>query len=37
VTELQVQRLREWDQTGAITGVARNVEDALTILGLERL
>ena len=35
LTELQWQRLREWEHAGAITGVARNVEDALTILGLQ--
>jgi ribosomal protein S14 len=31
-TELQRQRLREWEQAGAIVGVARSVEDALAIL-----
>lgn len=35
LTELQRQRLQEWEQTGAIVGVARSVEDAVTILGLE--
>jgi len=35
LTELQSQRLREWDQAGAISGVARTVDDALRILGLE--
>lgn len=34
-TELQCQRLREWGQSGAITGVARSVEDALRILGID--
>lgn len=34
LTELQRQRLRQWKLSGAIVGVARNVEDALTILGL---
>lgn len=33
-TELQHQRLREWEAAGAITGVARSVDDALVILGL---
>ena len=35
LTELQVQRLREWSQAGALTGVAHTAEDALRILGLE--
>lgn len=35
LTELQRQRLREWEQAGAITGVARSVEDALRLLGVE--
>jgi len=34
-TELQCQRLREWEQSGAITGVARSIDDALEILGIE--
>src|ERR1035441_10960702 len=33
LTELQTQRLMEWKAAGAITGVARSVEDALVILG----
>ena len=33
-TELQTARLREWKTAGAITGIARSVEDALTILGM---
>jgi hypothetical protein len=36
LTELQTQRLLEWKLNGAITGVARSVEDARTILGLDR-
>src|ERR1039458_2899935 len=36
LTELQTQRLMEWKAAGAITGVARSVEDALVILGLAR-
>lgn len=36
LTELQTRRLMEWQQAGAITGVARSVEDALAILGLVR-
>lgn len=35
LTELQRQRLREWEQAGAITGVARSPEDALRLLGVE--
>lgn len=35
LTELQRQRLREWEEAGAITGVARSVEEALAILDLE--
>jgi len=35
LTALQAQRLREWAQAGAITGVAHTAEDALRILGLE--
>ena len=34
VTELQQQRLQEWSRAGAMTGVARSVDDALAILGL---
>jgi hypothetical protein len=34
LTKLQTQRLLEWKLAGAITGVARSVEDALVILGL---
>ena len=36
LTELQTRRLLEWKFAGAITGVARSVEDALVILGLVR-
>ena len=36
LTELQTQRLLEWNIAGAITGVARSVEEALIILGLAR-
>lgn len=36
LTELQFRRLREWEAAGAITGVARNLDDALNILGLTR-
>ena len=36
LTELQTQRLLEWKMSGAITGVARCVNDALVILGLAR-
>ena len=32
LTELQFQRLRQWEQAGAIVGVARSVEEALEIL-----
>ncbi len=32
LSELQRQRLKEWEQAGAIVGVARSVEDALAIL-----
>jgi len=35
LTELQRQRLREWELAGAIVGVARSVEDAVTILDLK--
>jgi rubrerythrin len=34
LTKLQTQRLLEWKMAGAITGVARSVDDALAILGL---
>ena len=33
LTKLQAQRLQEWKTAGAITGVARSVDDALVILG----
>jgi hypothetical protein len=33
-TELQTRRLLEWKTAGAITGVARSVEEALSILGI---
>jgi glycerate-2-kinase len=33
LTELQTRRLLEWKGAGAITGVARSVDDALAILG----
>lgn len=36
LTKLQAQRLLEWNSGGAITGVARSVDDALAILGLLR-
>jgi hypothetical protein len=31
-TELQVQRMQEWRDAGALVGIARSVEDALAIL-----
>lgn len=34
LTKLQAERLVEWKLAGAITGVARGVDEALTILGL---
>jgi hypothetical protein len=34
LTKLQAQRLREWAQAGALTGVAHTAEDALRILGI---
>jgi hypothetical protein len=34
LTVLQERRLTEWANAGAITGVARSVDDALAILGL---
>lgn len=36
LTELQTRRMLEWKLAGAITGVARSVDDALKILGLVR-
>jgi DNA-directed RNA polymerase subunit RPC12/RpoP len=36
LTKLQTARLLEWNLAGAITGVARSVEDALAILGFAR-
>jgi hypothetical protein len=36
-TELQTQKLLEWKRGGAITGVARSVDDVLIILGLAKL
>lgn len=36
LTELQTKRLQEWELAGAITGVARTVDDARVILGLKR-
>ncbi len=36
LTKLQTERLLEWKLAGAITGVARSVEDALAILGLRQ-
>jgi hypothetical protein len=36
LTELQTQRLLEWNLAGAITGVARSVDDALAILGITK-
>lgn len=33
LTELQTKRLLEWKMAGAITGVARTVDEALAILG----
>jgi hypothetical protein len=35
LSELQSQRLREWEYAGAITGVARSVDEALRLLGLD--
>ncbi len=32
-TELQLARLRDWERSGALVGVARNVEEALAIVG----
>lgn len=36
LTELQTKRLLEWNLAGAITGVARSVDEALAILGKSR-
>jgi hypothetical protein len=36
LTKLQTERLLEWKTSGAITGVARSVSDALSILGLSK-
>ncbi len=36
LTLLQTRRLLEWKLAGALTGIARSVEDALVILGLVR-
>lgn len=36
LTELQTQRLLEWKLAGALTGVARTVDEALAILGIAR-
>jgi hypothetical protein len=36
LTELQTQRLLEWKLAGALTGVARSVDEALAILGIKR-
>jgi hypothetical protein len=33
LTELQTKRLLEWKMAGAITGVARSVDEALALLG----
>jgi hypothetical protein len=35
LTKLQTLRLQEWNLAGAITGVARSLEEALTILGIQ--
>ena len=34
LTQLQTERLLEWKLAGAITGVARSVDEALAILGI---
>ena len=34
LTKLQTERLLEWGRGGALAGVARNVDEALAILGL---
>jgi hypothetical protein len=36
LTELQTQRLLDWKLAGALTGVARGVDEALAILGIKR-
>jgi hypothetical protein len=36
LTELQTQRLLEWKLAGALTGVARSVDEALAILGIKK-
>lgn len=36
LTELQAQRLAEWERAGALSGVARSVAEALRILGVEQ-
>lgn len=36
LTELQTRRLLEWKLAGAITGVARTVDEALAILGKQQ-
>ncbi|MBA3973788.1 MAG: hypothetical protein C0504_06170 [Candidatus Solibacter sp.] len=35
LTALQRARLDEWQRSGALAGVARNVDDALAILGIQ--
>ena len=35
LTILQAERLREWARTGALTGIATSVEDALRIIDVE--
>ena len=37
LTELQTKRLLEWKLSGAVTGVARSVDEALTILGIQQI
>lgn len=32
-TELQLARLRDWERSGALVGVARTVNEALSIVG----
>lgn len=36
LTRLQTERLQEWGLAGALTGVARNAEEARSILGVVR-
>lgn len=36
LTKLQAERLREWEGSGAIAGVARTVNDVFQILGLKQ-